>query len=89
MSLLFASLDPAATGVQKVRWHCAQSRSWETGDEIARACGISWDAAHAAIQKLIKDRVMEREYPDRKLGRFTTKQRYRFRVQKQDNFAQL
>jgi hypothetical protein len=38
---------------------------------------------------LIKDRVMEREYPDRKLGRFTTKQRYRFRVQKQDNFAQL
>jgi predicted ArsR family transcriptional regulator len=79
MSLLFASLDPAATGVQKVRWHCAKSRSWETGDEIANACGITWDAAHAAIQKLIKDRVMEREYPERKLGRFVNKQRYRFR----------
>jgi predicted ArsR family transcriptional regulator len=89
MSLLFGTLESSATGVQKVRWHCAKSRSWETRDEIARACGITWDAAHAAIQKLIKDRVMEREYPDRKLGRFTTKQRYRFRVQKQDNTAQL
>jgi predicted ArsR family transcriptional regulator len=79
MSLLFGTLESSATGVQKVRWHCSKSRSWETRDEIARACGITWDAAHAAIQKLIKDRVMEREYPDRKLGRFTTKQRYRFR----------
>jgi predicted ArsR family transcriptional regulator len=89
MSLLFASLDPAATGVQKVRWHCAQSRSWETGDEIAQACGISWDAAHAAIQKLIKEGCMQREFTDRRKGRFTTKQRYRCCVRKQDNTTQL
>jgi predicted ArsR family transcriptional regulator len=79
MSLLFGTLESSATGVQKVRWHCSKSRSWETGDEIAKACGITWDAAHAAIQKLIKEGVMVREYPDRKVGRFTSKQRYRFR----------
>jgi predicted ArsR family transcriptional regulator len=79
MSLLFSSLDPAATGVQKVRWHCSKSRSWATVEEIATSCSISVDAAHAAIQKLIKEGVMVREYPDRKVGRFTSKQRYRFR----------
>jgi predicted transcriptional regulator len=76
--MLFASLDTSATGVQKVRWHCAQSRTWETMEQISAACCITPDAAHAAIQKLIKDGCMVREYPERKNGRFTTKQRYRF-----------
>jgi hypothetical protein len=77
--MLFASLDTSATGVQKVRWHCAQSRTWETMEQIASACCITPDAAHAAIQKLIKDGAMIREYPVGMKGRRSVKQRYRFK----------
>jgi predicted transcriptional regulator len=79
MSLLFASLDPSATGVQKVRWHCAKSRSWETVEEIASACGITRDTANGAIQKLLREQLLEKERAS--VRRSTRRQRYQWRAQ--------